>query len=166
MRAGSTLIWAALPRTNCTPEHVGDRLRKHVLSLLGHAVADRKQRVAARGEIGSPELKGAARARLPAAAVRGNERGKRPGAGGQIKIAEQRNAIMAGIGDPAAGLDRLRCRHFVSFLTAKNPWFDDSARRDPRPAQRRWHSVRSSPRKRGPCHERVYARLRRAMRGN
>src|SRR5262249_34893058 len=68
------------------------------------------------GEIGSPELEGAARARLPAAAVRGNERGKRPDAGGQIKIAEERNAIMGGVGDPAAGFDRLRCGHCLSFL--------------------------------------------------
>src|SRR5262249_59829091 len=91
--------------------HVVARLRKHLLSLLGQAVADREQHVAARGEIGSPELKGAARARLPAAAVHGDERGKRPAASRQVKIAEQRYAVMAGGGDPPAGLDRLRCRH-------------------------------------------------------
>src|SRR5262249_29262120 len=93
--------------------HVVDRLRKHLLSLLGQAVADREQHVAARGEIGSPELEGVARARLPPAAWTGDGGGKWPAASRQVKIAEQRYAVMAGVGDPAAGLDRLRCRHCV-----------------------------------------------------
>src|SRR5262249_58221585 len=84
------------------------------LPLLGQAVADGDQHVAARGEIGSPDREGVARARLPAAAVHGDERGKWPVASRQVKIAEQRYAVMAGVGDPAAGLDRLRCRHSLS----------------------------------------------------
>src|SRR5439155_3353265 len=71
--------------------NVGDRLRKHFLALLRQPIADREQRIAARREIRSPILEGAASARLPSSAMRGNERGKRPGAGGQIKVARERN---------------------------------------------------------------------------
>src|SRR5262249_60919639 len=109
------LTWAAsAPPHSPARRPVVPRLRKHLLPFLGKAVADRKQPVAARGEIGPPELKGAARARLPAAAVHGDERGKRPAASRQVKIAEQRYAVMAGVGHPAAGLDRLRCGHSLS----------------------------------------------------
>src|SRR5260370_19388008 len=65
--------------------------------------------------MGPRDLKGSGGEGGRATGVRGDERGKRPGASGQIKIAEQRYAVMGGVGDPAAGLDRLRCRHFVSF---------------------------------------------------
>ena len=95
--------------------NVSDRLRKHFLALLREAIADREQRITARGEIRSPILEGAARARLPSAAMGGNERGKRPGAGGQIKVARERNAIVGGVGNAATGFDLLLgCGHCVS----------------------------------------------------
>src|SRR5262249_36084700 len=83
--------------------------------LLRQAVADREQHIAAAGEVRSPELKCTACARLPPAAVGGNKRGKRPGARRQIEVAEQRDAIMGGVGNAGAGFDRLRCRHCLSF---------------------------------------------------
>ena len=36
--------------------------------------------------------------------MRGNERGKRPGAGGQIKVARERNAVVGGVGEAAVTL--------------------------------------------------------------
>ncbi len=92
-------------------EHVVDRLRKHLLALLRQPVADREQRVSALGEIGAPELEGAARARLPSAAMHGDERGMASRAGRQIEIAQQRNPVVIGIADAAAGLDLLQLRH-------------------------------------------------------
>ena len=95
--------------------NVGDRLRKHFLALLRQPIADREQRIAARREIRSPILEGAASARLPSSAMRGNERGKRPGAGGQIKVARERNAVVGGVGEAATGFDLLLgCGHCVS----------------------------------------------------
>src|SRR5439155_7779407 len=85
--------------------NIGDRLRKHFLALLREAITDREQRITARGEIRSPILEGAARARLPSAAMGGHERGKRPGAHGQIKVARERNAVVSGVRDAGVCLD-------------------------------------------------------------
>src|SRR2546429_147629 len=103
--ARNTPIW---PRR----ASVGNRLRNHFLALLRQPIADREQRIAARREIRSPILEGAASARLPSSAMRGNERGKRPGAGGQIKVARERNAVVGGVGEAATGFDLLLgCGH-------------------------------------------------------
>src|SRR5262249_52943901 len=95
-------------------KHVRDRLRKHFLSLLRQAIADREQHIAAAGEIRSPELKCTACARLPTAAVGGNKRGKRPRARRQIKVAEQRQAVMGVLGTPGAVSVVLRYGHCCS----------------------------------------------------
>src|SRR6185312_10477092 len=90
--------------------HVLYGLRKH-FALGDQPIADGEQRNAARGEIWPPVLEGAARAHDPGAAVHGDERRCCLGAGGQIEIADQLDAVVLRVGDSGFGLDR-SVRHF------------------------------------------------------
>ena len=93
-------------------QHVLHGLRKRLLSLFRQPVADREQDVAALGEIRAPILEGAARAGLPATAVHGDQRRKRPAPFGQIEIAGQRHAVMGRVSEAGAKIDSVGC-HFV-----------------------------------------------------
>ena len=73
-------------------------MRIGLLALLGEPIADREQAVAARREMRSPILEGAARALLPAAAVHRDEDGERSSALRQIEIALQRDAVVGRVG--------------------------------------------------------------------
>src|ERR1700761_6309465 len=81
-------------------------LRKH-LGLGREPVADGEQRGAARCQIRSPILEGAARALKPGAAMHGNQRRRGFDAFRQIKVANQLNAVVVGIGDAVFDLDRI-----------------------------------------------------------
>jgi len=89
------------------------RLRKTLLALLGQPVADREQAVATRRQIRSPILECAARTLLPAAAMHGDERRKRPGALRQIEIALERDAVMGRIGQGGTEIMPGRACHWV-----------------------------------------------------
>src|SRR5215218_2409119 len=73
-------------------QHVVDGMREHLLALLGQPIADREQGIAARGEIGTPELERAARARLPAATMHADQRWERPRPRRQVEVARERDA--------------------------------------------------------------------------
>jgi hypothetical protein len=91
---------------------------KHVLHCFGESlgfaresIGDGKYSDAARGEMRTPILKGAARAGDPAAAMHGDQRRRSFGRFRQIKVADKLDAIMIGIGD--AVFDRNAVRHFL-----------------------------------------------------